>query len=245
MDGTGQLLRTQTASLEAAFDIRSLAIPVDDLSPWNVLTEQVIQLVQTELNDGPAGRQVYLCGESFGGCLALKMAAHSPQLFTRLILINPASSFRRRPWMLWGGQVVRYFPNSLYELSSIALLPFLAELDRIAPRDRQAFLEAVCSVPQKTSAWRLSLLQEFDIDSLPLGKWMQPTLIMGSGADRLLPSVSEAQNLQQRMPQARLVVLPNSGHACLLEADLSLYQIMQQQEFLPTFAQNSLTGLAL
>jgi hypothetical protein len=32
MDGTGQLLRSQTAGLEVAFDVRCLAIPPDDFT---------------------------------------------------------------------------------------------------------------------------------------------------------------------------------------------------------------------
>jgi len=40
MDGTGQLLRSQTAGLEVAFDVRCLAIPRDDLTSWDVLTER-------------------------------------------------------------------------------------------------------------------------------------------------------------------------------------------------------------
>jgi pimeloyl-ACP methyl ester carboxylesterase len=232
MDGSGKLLRTQTAGLEAEFDIRCLAIPVDDLSSWEILTEQVVELIQAERQQGALGRPVYLCGESFGGCLALRVASYAPDVLTHLLLVNPASSFRRREWMLWGGQVIRYFPEFLYELSSIALLPSLAALERIAPRDRQALLDAIRCVPQKTSAWRLSLLQTFNVDQLPLEQVTQPTLIIASAADRLLPSVTEAQTLQQRLPQSQLQVLPQSGHTCLLEADINLYQLMQQQHFL-------------
>lgn len=232
MDGSGKLLRTQTTGLEAAFDIRCLAIPADDLSSWEVLTEQVVEQIQAERKQGAPGRPVYLCGESFGGCLALQVASYAPDLFTHLLLINPASSFHRREWMLWGGQVIRYFPEFLYELSSIALLPSLAALERIAPSDRQALLEAIRCVPQKTSAWRLSLLQAFNVDQLPLEHLTQPTLIIASASDRLLPSVTEAQSLQQRLPQAQLQILPHSGHTCLLEAEINLYQLMQQQHFL-------------
>ena len=232
MDGTGQLLRAQTAGLEAGFDVRCLAIPPDDLTSWEVLVERVVVLIQEELAQS-AQRPVYLCGESFGGCLAMKVALKSPQLFDRIILVNPASSFNRRPWISWGSQITRWLPEPLYQASSVVLMPLLAHIDRIATKDRQAFFEAVQSVPQKTSIWRLSLLHDFHIPDDDLHRLTQPILLIASAADRLLPSLSEAQYLAQQFPNARLVQLACSGHACLLEANVNLYKIMKDHGFLP------------
>ncbi|WRH66990.1 MAG: alpha/beta hydrolase [Planktothrix sp. GU0601_MAG3] len=54
-----------------------------------------------------------------------------------------------------------------------------------------------------------------------------PVLVIASGADRLLPSVLEAKFLTQTLPNAQMVVLPDSGHACLLENDIDLYALIQ------------------
>ena len=231
MDGTGRLLRTQTAGLEPAFDVRCLAIPPDDLTNWQVLTEKVIALIEAELKHSP-DRPVYLCGESFGGCLAMRVALHAPHLFDRLILVNPASSFRRKPLIAWGSQVTRWLPEFAYRLSSIALMPFLAYLGRVPEGDRQIFYDAVLSVPQQTSIWRLTLLSNFDVADEQLPQLRQPTLLLASAVDRLLPSLAEAEHLANLFPHAQTVVLPHSGHACLLEADVNLYEIMQAQNFL-------------
>ncbi len=232
MDGTGQLLHTQRAGLEAAFDIRSLAIPVDDLSTWDELSESVLALIEAERAQRPADQPIYLCGESFGGCLALKMAAETPYLFSHIVLVNPAYSFHRQPLMRLGGEVVRWLPDFLYESSSVGLLPFLAALERILPADRRALLKVMKTVPQKTSAWRMALLKSFELDALPLNQMKQPVLIIASGSDRLLPSVLDAQRLSSLLPNTKVVILPNSGHACLLEKDLDLYQILKSQNFL-------------
>ncbi|MBW4695035.1 MAG: alpha/beta hydrolase [Lyngbya sp. HA4199-MV5] len=231
MDGTGRLLRTQTVGLEPAFDVRCLAIPPDDLTNWQMLTETVLALIEAELKQG-ADRPVYLCGESFGGCLAMKVALAAPHLFDRLILVNPASSFRRKPLIAWGSQTTRWLPEVFYRLSSIALMPLLAHLGRMTDRDRQSFYEAVLSVPQKTSIWRLSLLNDFDVVDEQLSQLQQPVLLLASAADRLLPSLAEVQHLEQFLPHVRTVVLPSSGHACLLEAGVNLYEIMKAQTFL-------------
>lgn len=231
MDGTGELLRAQTEGLEKAFDVRCLAIPPDDLTDWETLADQAVALVRTEL-EGNCDRKVYLCGESFGGCLALKMILRSPQLFHRLILVNPASSFNRRPWIHWGSHVTKLLPEPLYQVSCVGLLPFLASLGRITFDDRQALLKAMQSVTQKSSIWRLSLLSEFDISQAQLASIQQPVLFIASRGDRLLPSVNEARLLSKQLPNAYVHILPNSGHACLLESDINLYDILRFYSFL-------------
>lgn len=231
MDGTGQLLRAQTAGLESAFDVRCLAIPPDDLTDWDDLAKQVVQLTQAELaNRSP--RAVYLCGESFGGCLAIKVGLHAPDLYQRIILINPASSFNRRPWISWGSQFTRWLPQPVYQFASVAFLPLLAYFGRMAPSDRHAFLETVQSVPQKTSIWRLSLLSQFDVTPAQLSHLTQPVLLIASGSDLLLPSLAEVNQLAEDLPNAKIHVLPASGHVCLMETDVNLYEILQTTGFL-------------
>lgn len=236
MDGTGELLRSQTTGLEIAFDVRCLAIPRDDVTSWDVLTEKVLKLIQKELANNPQ-RSVYLCGESFGGCLAIKVAVARPQLFNRIILINSASSFHRRSWYSWASQLAQLVPSCLYQVGAIGLLPFLASLERILPGDRQELLKTMRSVPPQTVLWRLSLVKEFDVDETQLRRLTQPVLVIASALDRLLPSMAEARRLVKIFPDVQMIVLPYSGHACLLEADINLYEIMKAHNFLDRSAE--------
>lgn len=231
MDGTGQLLSRQLAGLEKAFDIRCLTIPPDDLTDWTTLTQQVVDLIQTELKQN-AHQPVYLCGESFGGCLALKVLLRSPQLFNRVLLLNPASSFKLSFWAYWGSYLVQPLPEVLYQASCVGFLPFLAALERIEASNCRALLDAMQSVTQQSSIWRMGLLRDFEVKPSDLRQVQQPVLLVGSERDRLLPSVSEARRLASLLPQAQLHVLPNSGHACLLETEVDLYGIMRTYNFL-------------
>ena len=43
-------------------------------------------------------RPVYLLGESFGGLLALAVAAAKTDLVDRLVLVNPATSYEASVW---------------------------------------------------------------------------------------------------------------------------------------------------
>ena len=61
-----------------------------------------------------------------------------------------------------------------------------------------------------------------------------PTLIVASAADRLLPSLEESGRLVGKIPDARRVILPNSGHTALLESGISLAEIMGRTGFLPS-----------
>jgi pimeloyl-ACP methyl ester carboxylesterase len=231
MDGTGQLLRSQTAGLETGFDVRCLAIPRQDLTGWDTLTNNVLDLIHTELEKS-SQRVVYLCGESFGGCLAMKVAIKAPKLFKRLILINPASAFKLRPWLDWLSQLVELVPECLYDVGALGLLPFLASLQRISDNIRHELLKTMRYVPAETVVWRLSLLREFDIEDEQLRSLTQLTLLIAGGSDRLLPSVNEITRLADIIPNSQAVILPDSGHACLLEEDVNLYEIMQFNNFL-------------
>ncbi|MEI1378404.1 alpha/beta hydrolase [Nostoc sp. UHCC 0926] len=235
MDGTGQLLRSQTAGLETGFDVRCLALPRKDLNTWDVLTKSVLDLIDAELEKS-SQRPVYLCGESFGGCLAMKVAIQAPELFKRIILINPASSFRLRPWLNWASQFTSLVPSGLYDVGALALLPFLSSLPRISRSDRHELLKTMRSIPAETVLWRLSLLREFHIDDEQLSRLTQPVLLIAGASDRLLPSVIEVKRIANILANTNIVVLPNCGHACLLEEDINLYDILKANNFLETNA---------
>ena len=229
MDGSGRLFSTQVPALHSHFEVRCLALPREDRSTWDRLANQTIALITTVA----AGRPIYLCGESFGACLALQVVAQDPQLAHRLILVNPASAFHRLPWLHWLGQITPWVPSLAFPWSTLGSLPLLANLSRMAPTQREQLLGAVRAVPQTTVAWRMALLAQFQPEALPLAVQTPPTLIVAALADGLLPSLEEAQRLTQRLPQAQIYPLPHSGHACLLEQGVNLGQILAKTGFLP------------
>ena len=231
MDGTGKLLQTQSDNLVAQFDLRCLSIRVDNYSTWQNLAEDTVKLIKAELKN-KTNREVYLCGESFGGCLALKTALAAPDLIKKLILVNPASSFSQLPFLNWGVELVSWFPSLIQPYSAAGLLPFLVRLNRISNCDRDRLMESIKSVPPYVISWRLSLLKNFKVTDQQLRSLNIPSLIVAGAADGLLPSVKEAQKLANLLPQAKMTILPQSGHACLLETEINLYQILKQQNFI-------------
>ncbi|MFB2920949.1 alpha/beta fold hydrolase [Aerosakkonema funiforme] len=238
MDESVVLARLQTAGLEVGFDVRYLIIPPAFLCDWDELTKIAIDLIQSQLKP-LVSSSIYLCGESFGGCLALKLMLAAPNLFKKVVLVNPASSFNRRPWIHWGSLISRLLPEWLYQITSIGFLPFLASLGRMTPENRQILFKSVRSVQIENSVQRLSMMRHFHISSKELQQFYKPVLLIASQGDRLLPSVPEAKRLQRDLPNAEVVILPHSGHACLLETDVNLYQIMLKMKFISHLANNT------
>ena len=231
MDGTGELLQTQEDKLVSRFDLRCLSIRIDNYSNWQTLARDTVEAIETELK-GRTNREVYLCGESFGGCLALKTAIAAPHLFKRLILVNPASSFNQFPILGLGAGITPWLPTWLHRYSAAGLLPFLAKLNRINDCDRLKLVESMKSLPPQVVSWRLSLLRDFKVTDWQLNNLNIATLIIAGGEDSLLPSVAEADKLVRLLPNARKTVLPQSGHACLLETSVNLYDILEQENFI-------------
>lgn len=235
MDGSGWLLQDQALKLEPYFDVRCLSLPPDDRSDWPELVQQVVAALRHEI--ARCGeRPTYLIGESFGGCLALKVAAQVPELCDRLVVVNPASAMTRRSWLFWGASATRLLPATVYPLSVLGLVPFLFSLERILPHHRELVLNVLRKVPQETSAWRIELLQRFELSEAELDRLTQPVLGIASEGDRLLPSTDEVRSLVARLPDAKLHLLPDSGHACLLEAAVNLVDIFKAQDFLPRWS---------
>jgi pimeloyl-ACP methyl ester carboxylesterase len=237
MDGTGDLFYRQAAFFETHYTIETFDLNACQEATWPAL----VAAVGRQLNSlqALARQPAVVCGESFGACLALATAARFPHRIAALISINPASSFRRQTWLNWSSQFLQAIPDWLYRCSAESGLRWLAELDRIAPHDRDRFLSTIRAVPKAIACHRLDLLRSFDIDVLPLEAIAAPTLLLASGRDRLLPSAAEVHRLAARLPLAAIEELPLSGHACLLERDLNLKQIVHQHPILSSLMQGS------
>ncbi len=227
MDGTGDLFERQQAVLGQAFRIHCLRLN-DILSQdpeskqpesWELLVEVAADHLHPD---------TVVCGESFGACLGLLLALAYPDQVRGLVLVNPASSFRRGAWWINGRHLLHWIPEGIFRATSERGLGWLAELSQMSALSRTKLKAAVRSVSTQLSAQRLSLLHQFDPDPLPLENLTMPTLLVAGGRDRLLPSVSEARRLAQRIPQSVVAISPQSGHACLMEKDLNLADLIEK-----------------
>lgn len=229
LDGTGKLFAPQAAKLSPYFDVRYLSIPEANRQDWNELAETVVTLLSREQH----ARPLYLCGESFGGCLALQIALNVPELLTKLVLVNPASAFCRQSWSRWMPQAAESIPEWLYNISGSVAFSLLANFDRIGGYWQRVFVDTVRPISRECVVWRLMMLQHFQLSTDRLQQLIVPTALLASRCDRLLPSYQEADYLKQFLPDAVVYRLPDSGHVCLLEDGVDLAQCLRVLDFLP------------
>ena len=111
---------------------RTLYIPAGDRSDWNDLLTCTKKLLTEALAERGQHAAVVV-GESFGGCLGLRVAAAVPHLVSHLILVNPATSFSRSfagiPSLIAGTNLLSIFPEPLYQVSGPAPFHSLANCD--------------------------------------------------------------------------------------------------------------------
>ncbi|NJM56944.1 MAG: hypothetical protein HC857_05260 [Synechococcales cyanobacterium RU_4_20] len=92
MDGSGLLAQHQVEALQDDFDLRCLVLPTSDRSTWETIVRQTRRLIdqlqterqrsapstQIQPNSVRSPQAIYLCGESFGACIALQIALQLP-----------------------------------------------------------------------------------------------------------------------------------------------------------------------
>ncbi|KAM0880848.1 hypothetical protein ACQ4PT_033295 [Festuca glaucescens] len=91
IDGVGMELILHHQSLGRVFEVRCFHIPVNDRTPFEGLLRIVEEYVKYENALSP-NRPIYITGDSFGGCLAISVAARNPETDLVLTLVNPATS---------------------------------------------------------------------------------------------------------------------------------------------------------
>eukprot|EP00195_Chlamydomonas_chlamydogama_P002982 CAMPEP_0202922396 /NCGR_PEP_ID=MMETSP1392-20130828/77901_1 /ASSEMBLY_ACC=CAM_ASM_000868 /TAXON_ID=225041 /ORGANISM="Chlamydomonas chlamydogama, Strain SAG 11-48b" /LENGTH=153 /DNA_ID=CAMNT_0049616019 /DNA_START=527 /DNA_END=985 /DNA_ORIENTATION=- len=81
---------------------------------------------------GPA---ITLVGESFGGCLGLRVALSAPELLRELVLINSATCFNRSlnglSSLISSTNLLGVFPQPAYAVAQAMLLPLLVDSQRV------------------------------------------------------------------------------------------------------------------
>ena len=215
LDGTALLFYRQLPLLAERFDVVGFPLPDDPACDMHDLVEDLASLARQV-----ARGRVFLCGESFGGALAMSLALAHPEIPSGLVIVNSFPVIRTRlrlrlaPLFLralpWGAMpLVRRFTEA--RLHSPHCLP----------EDLREFHERSKAIGRLGYIRRLEILQHYDIRDR-LGELRTPTLFLAGDCDRLVPSVREARTMAAAAPCADMRVLEGYGHICLINHDLNL-----------------------
>jgi pimeloyl-ACP methyl ester carboxylesterase len=241
LDGAA-LPRAQAETLRNCFDPVSICPSAEDRSGWDALALAVAAVVCEEASD--AGKPVVLVGESFGAALALRVAAldRGHGHIKRLVIVNPGTALASETFLrsftallpllrLDGSGTV------LYRVAALILYKnFLVDEQRLRPDcipgDGSWLARSVdiAAVPLEVMLHRVQLLRTFQDsfgDACLARLVTVPTTLVASKHDRLFPSRRESERLAGLLSNVvARVILEHSAHACLLERDVSLIDLI-------------------
>lgn len=174
---------------------------------------QDIALLLDELDAGAA----HVVGISMGGTVALHLALDHPQRVGRLVLVNTFA--RLRPQGISG---YLYFPlrmGLMYTVGMETQARLVAQ--RIFPRPEQdvyrhqLYQRIVNTNPRayRAAMWALARCNA----EHRLGSISAPTLVVTGGQDTTVPPAAQSR-LVEGIPGARQVVIPEAGHAVIIDS---------------------------
>ncbi|KAK6153337.1 hypothetical protein DH2020_012976 [Rehmannia glutinosa] len=146
-----------------------------------------------------ANRPIYLVGESFGASLALVVAAQNPDIDLVLILANPATSFSK------------------------SLLQNVGPLSDMIHKHLHAGLHnAMSSIPESI-LWKLKMIHEMqNYLNSHLHSVKAQTLILNSGKDMLLSSITEGEKLCSMLQRCGVRSFIGNGDPLFLDDTFDL-----------------------
>lgn len=204
----------QRAALQVRYRVVAVDLPGHGRSPLPArgltvesMAEDVAALLE-RLDEAPA----HVLGLSLGACVALRLALAAPERVRTLTLVNPFACVR----LAGPADVARLFVRLLL----LGVAPMQTMAAHVArrlfpwPEQRALYEAAVTSLaatPRAAYVAAMRALARFDARG-QVAAIRQPTLIVAGDRDTSVPLAAKT-SLAAAMPNARLLVVPASGHA--------------------------------
>lgn len=168
--------------------------------------------------DAAGVAEVAVVGNSFGGALALNLAARAPQRVHRLVLMGSAGTkFALTPGLdaVWGYEPSLPAMDNLIDVfvHDRSILPADLAERRYEATLREGVQESYAAMFPAPRQERLDALA---LPDATLGGIDQPTLVLHGGDDKVIP-VEASMNLLARMPNAQLHIFGRCGHWVQIE----------------------------
>ncbi|KAL5671895.1 hypothetical protein ACJX0J_016201, partial [Zea mays] len=246
IDGMGMGLFMHHKALGRIFELRCMHVPLHDRTPFEDLVTMVEDVVTEEHATSP-NKPIYLLGNSFGGCLALAVAARNPHINLVLVLVNPATSYEKSRIQqllsllsLFSDQacmavtaLLNYNIDNELDMAVSSMLNGkhpLAALNRMT-NNMTSFLKhsnILDKIPEDTLKWKMKLIKRAaSYANYRLQSVQADVLLLVSCADRLLPSKDEADRLQRLLPKCKIYFFEKHGHSLLLEYGVHVASIIK------------------
>jgi pimeloyl-ACP methyl ester carboxylesterase len=216
LDGTGRLFTRQLESLCSHHTVITFPLRNEASFTYTDLEEDVLEILNQEQIE-----RATIVGESFGGTIALHFALDHPDRIEQLVLVNTFPYFRRRK-LLWLAKVLLPFAfvPVIRTGRNIIIKPVLLN-EMVDEKGIEVLLKYSWSHNYPAYRQRLKLITAHDVRE-KLSDIQVPVTIVAAGRDKIVPSVKEAKFMADQIPNARIHILPDHGHACLLSHSFCL-----------------------
>lgn len=157
----------------------------------------------------------HLIGHALGGHIGLTMALQQPQRLHSLVIINgwhQLSPHTQRCFSVRRQLLDRIGPAAYVEAQALFLYPptwIHQHADVLAEEDQRLLAHFP---PPDNLRRRLEAVQGFAMSDTDLAQIEAPTLLIANRDDVLVPWTC-SQQLEQRLPRARLELMEEGGHA--------------------------------
>jgi len=165
---------------------------------------------------GLTGKPVVVVGLSLGGTIALQIALDYPQWVEKLVLANTFACLRPQRFdemgYLLGRFVVANLRGKEYQAGMVArrLFPNAEQADL-----RREITDRILLADQRIYREAMQSLALFDVRHR-LAEIQVPTLVISGQRDTTVPLFNQ-RVLVQRIPGARQVIIPDAGHAVIVD----------------------------
>jgi pimeloyl-ACP methyl ester carboxylesterase len=220
MDGTGDLFYRQIPLLERSYTVATYRLR-DDANTLDLLAGDLAAAVSAV---APDDRRAIVIGESFGGALALTFALNHPDRVRALVILNSFSRFLPQFRLRLAIAGLHALPWGAMPLVR-RLTAFRLHSDHTHRDEITRFIELTGQATRQGYLNRLRLLQQYDVRDR-LREIRTPTLFLAAEQDHLVPSISQARYMADRVPSSAMRILTGHGHICLIAPDLNLSQIL-------------------
>ncbi|CAM0908528.1 unnamed protein product [Alopecurus aequalis] len=245
-DGVGMELIFQHKSLGRVFEVRCLHIPLHDRTPFEGLLQIVEEYVKYENALSP-NRPIYITGDSFGGCLAISVAARNPETDLVLTLVNPATSSAKASLQAIL-PVLETVPSNLpvihphllsYLIGNPLDMAMVSVHNNLSPQETlqelsdsltsmlHLVLEPGAVIRMGTLVWKLKLLMSgAAYANSQLDAVQAEVLLLASGTENLPPS-GEADRLSKTMKNCKVRYFRSRGDRLLMEDGFNLLTVIK------------------
>ncbi len=212
--GTGAMMQPCAVRLRESFRIIRLRYVAGGDDSYPALADSIAATLERA-----SAHDVILLAESFGGGVAMHTALRYRERVAALGVVN---SFAWYPWRR-KLRLSRWMSHALGPRTYTWLRRRFGIPKLLGPRYEPELAATVASVrPTFDAAYRARIRMLASLDLRPrLSELTLPVALFAADHDRIVPSEACARDLQNRLPDATLRILPDTGHLVLPLDDLA------------------------